>query len=70
MKDYELYSTPVPIKLAATVVKMITAAMEEECARHGVLGFSMKCWDDGLIEDGYSLPSNWFADPPLPENKI
>ncbi len=32
--------------------------------------FFMKCWDDGLVEDAYNLTINWFANPPLPENKV
>lgn len=37
---------------------------------HKVWWFFMKCWDDGLVEDAYNRSTNWFASPPLPENKV
>ena len=35
---------------------------------HKVWWFFSKCWDDGLIQGKYNHSSNWFADPPLPNN--
>ena len=28
----------------------------------------VQCWDDGLLQPEYNHSSNWFANPPLPNN--
>jgi len=81
-KDPSSCATPADIKIdrikADLLFHKTTHKTAEETAalKHGnqyphkVWWFFMKCWDDGLVEDAYNLSSNWFANPPLPENKV